>query len=276
MSGNERKRSKRGNQLQNARPSDGAEARKRINRTIGALWIVLGCLVVAVASLLFLRDRAGKQAGWAADTLLNALSNKPAATAPPAEEAPIPTLAPVDAAAEVNATHLHDGDDGSLMTDAAYEQPDAPEMDQQELQTLINSIATSVGADGVVGVLNIPEIEVQLPIIGKWSSKLLKVSICRYSGGEPNAPGNLVVIGHNYKNGSHFGRLKKLEVGDEMFLAGLDGAQKRYVVYEIDTIKPDDFAALEPYRGECGLTLMTCYKDGTDRLLIRCEQVAEA
>ncbi len=267
MSIREEKRFRRGKR-------SGAGAGKRVNRTISVLWIALGCLLATVVVLVYLRDKAGEQAGWAADTLLNAYD---AATPGPEETPgePLPTLSPLDAAAEVNATYLHGDDDGELMTDGPYEQPDAPEMDKQELQELIDSIASSVGEDGVIGVLSIPEIEIKLPIIGKWSSKLLKVSICRYQGGEPNAPGNLVVIGHNYKNGSHFGRLKNLEVGDELFLSGMDGTQKRYVVYEIETVKPDDFSALEPYRGECGLTLMTCYKDGTDRLFVRCEQVNE-
>lgn len=272
MSGKERKHSKRTQQSLASRTDSGSGTRKRVNRTIGVLWITLGCLLAAVVSLVYLRDKAGRQAGWAADTLLNAYGTQESPQ-PEASAVPLPTLAPLDAAAEVNATFLHEGDDGSLMTEGPYEQPEAPDMDKEELQTLIDSIASSVGSDGVIGVLNIPEIEMKLPIIGKWSSKLLKVSICRYDGVEPNTPGNLVIIGHNYKNGSHFGRLKTLEVGDEMFLSGTNGAQKRYVVYEIDTIKPDNFEALESYRGECGLTLLTCYKDGTDRLLLRCEQV---
>ena len=262
--------------ISNRRGADRRSASRRYSRTIGALWIVLGCLVVAVVSLIYLRDKAGRQAGWAADTLLNSFNDTASAMAAPAnaeDDVPIVIISPKDTAAEVNVTHLSDDDDGSLINDDPYEQPDAPEMDKKELQELIDTIASSVGKDGVIGVLTIPKIDVKLPIISKWSNKLLKVSICRYQGGDPHTPGNLVVIGHNYKNGSHFGRLKNLAVGDELFLANTNGVQKRYVVYEMVTVKPDDFSALEPYRGECGLTLMTCYKDGTDRLFVRCEQV---
>ncbi len=245
--------------------------KRRVNKVIGALWIVLGCLLVAVVALVYVRDKAGRQAGWAADTLLSAINEQSDVVEQLSD--PEATPEPLDEASAMNVTYQHEDDDGALMSGDPYAQPDAPEMDEAELQAIIDTIASSVGKDGVIGVLSIPEIEVELPIIGQWSTKLLKVSICRYQGGDPNTPGNLVVIGHNYKNGSHFGRLKNLEEGDELFLTDMAGVQKRYVVYEMVTVAPDDFSALEPYRGECGLTLMTCYKDGTNRLFVRCEQV---
>jgi len=130
----------------------------------------------------------------------------------------------------------------------------------------------SVGEDGVIGVLEIPELDEKLPIIGKWSYKLLKISVCRYKGPGANQEGNLVVIGHNYKNGSHFGRLDELRVGSELFLTGTDGTRLRYEVYEMKGIEPDAFSALNKYEGKCGLTLMTCKNNGNNRLLLRCVQ----
>ena len=115
----------------------------------------------------------------------------------------------------------------------------------------------------------------ELPIIGKWSYDLLKISICRYKGPDPNEDGNLVLIGHNYKSGAHFGDLDKLSVGSELFLTNTKtGERVRYEVYQVKHIAPDAFSALKSYHGDAGLTLMTCRSNGTNRLLLRCEQKA--
>ena len=81
------------------------------------------------------------------------------------------------------------------------------------------------------------------------------------------------MIGHNYKSGAHFGDLDKLSVGSELFLTNTrTGERVRYEVYQIKHIAPDAFSALKSYHGTAGLTLMTCRNNGTNRLLIRCEQ----
>ena len=86
-----------------------------------------------------------------------------------------------------------------------------------------------------------------------------------------------MLIGHNYKSGAHFGILKKLEVGDEIYLTNAaTGARVRYEVYQIKSISADAFSALKSYKGDAGLTLMTCKDNGTNRLLVRCEQKAAA
>ena len=149
--------------------------------------------------------------------------------------------------------------------------PDAPEV--SELDATIQKIIKAAGEDGVIGILEIPKYDVELPIIGKWSYNLLKISICRYKGPDPNEEGNLVIIGHNYKSGAHFGILKKLEVGDEIYLTdSATNTRVRYEVYQIKSIAPDAFSALNSYHGTCGLTLLTCKDNGTNRLLVRCEQ----
>ena len=151
-------------------------------------------------------------------------------------------------------------------------QPDAPE-ELSDLDLTIQKIVKATGDDGMIGILEIPEINQELPVIGKWSYKLLKISVCRYKGPDPNEKGNLVIIGHNYKSGAHFGDLSELSVGSEVFLTNTKTGQRvRYVVYQIKSIAPDAFSALNSYHGTAGLTLMTCRNNGTNRLLVRCEQ----
>ena len=63
-----------------------------------------------------------------------------------------------------------------------------------------------------IGVLEIPAIDLKLPVLSEWSYPLLKKAPCRYSGSA--YLDNLVIAAHNYR--THFGKLKELETGDEV------------------------------------------------------------
>ena len=152
----------------------------------------------------------------------------------------------------------------------SYVQPDAPEVDASA-EVLANVIA-KVGEGAILGVIEIPEIDVELPVISKWSYSLLRISVCRYKGPGMNKKGNLVIIGHNYRSGAHFGRLSKLKTGSAVYLTDPSGNKVRYEVYKKLSIEPDDFSALNKHQGTYGLTLMTCQSSGTKRLLLRCVQ----
>ncbi len=198
------------------------------------------------------------------------------ATATPeaAEETPLPTPG-VDTDVIAAQHRANEEDDLEVDETADYVQPD--DVEHTEMEEIIQQIVNSVGDDGVVGTIEIPKTGQEYPIIGKWSYKLLKISICRYQGGLPNEFGsNLVLIGHNYKSGAHFGNLKNLEKGDEIYLTAKGGERIRYVVYDMETIAPDAFDELKEYRGESGLTLLTCRNNGNNRLIVRCEQQAVA
>lgn len=260
----------------------------RAIRILGLTAILLGA---AALVLLGIRFFEGEAAANNANVLLEAYKSKPTASPvatvtpavtdePAATDTPEPTdenleqtSADADADAAQNANQ-HLADDGSV-TNASesgeYVQPDEPEVNL--LDETIERIIKATGEDGVIGILEIPRFDTELPIIGKWSYKLLKISVCRYKGPAPNEEGNLVIIGHNYKSGAHFGNLKNMEVGDELYLTNAKtGERVRYEVYQIKSIAPDAFSALNSYQGEAGLTLMTCRNNGTNRLLVRCEQ----
>ena len=269
-----------------------AKTELRIIRALGLCAIVFGiAALVLIGAKLFEGEQADKNAAVlleaykAKATVTPAVTVTPsAAPSPSASEEPIGTPNPEDsdleqtnpdadanAAADANEHLANDGSNTGVNESGEYVQPDAPEV--SALDATIQKIVKAAGKDGVIGVLEIPKYDVELPIIGKWSYNLLKISICRYKGPDPNEKGNLVIIGHNYKSGAHFGILKKLEVGDEIFVTdSTTNTRVRYEVYQIKSIAPDSFSALKSYRGNCGLTLMTCKDNGTNRLLVRCEQ----
>ena len=116
-----------------------------------------------------------------------------------------------------------------------------------------------------IGVLRIPALSLELPILSKWSYPNLKISPCRYAGSA--YLNNMVVAAHNYY--SHFGYLKNLSQGDEVTLTDMDGNVFRYEVVALETLSP--FAIEEMTSGEWDLTLFTCTVGGQSRVTVRCE-----
>ena len=91
-----------------------------------------------------------------------------------------------------------------------------------------------------------------------------------YAGpSSPDFPGNIVIVGHNYRDDSHFGRLDELEIGSIVRLMDKYGDFTDYEVYDMETVASDQAEALEKYEGEYGLTPITCTAGGESRLLVR-------
>lgn len=120
--------------------------------------------------------------------------------------------------------------------------------------------------DGVdyVGVLRIPALALELPVISQWSYSLLKIAPCRYSGSAYQ--NNLVLCAHNYA--SHFGNLKSLHIGDAVTFTDMDGNLFSYQVAELETLPPQ--ATEEMESGDWDLTLFTCTVGGQGRVTVRC------
>ena len=123
----------------------------------------------------------------------------------------------------------------------------------------------------VMARLAIGEIGLELPVIAELSDDALKTAPCLYAGpSTPEDAGNIVIVGHNYRDDSHFGRLDELGTGADIRLTDQYGEIYEYEVYDIQTIAPDGVAALDDYEGEHGLALITCTAGGKNRLLVKC------
>lgn len=254
-----------------------AVKRRKLLRSLLMLALVLSLVIVIQIGVVYYE---GTRAGQSAEQLLSAFQEKQKASPSPSPEVTIPeedsqpeAVSQADIASSAGADE-HQYMDGSenQTPDGDYVQPEGPEIAERD--RIIREITEKVGEDGIIGVLSIPDLKEELPIIGKWSYDLLKISICRYQGPGANEPGNLVVLGHNYKNGSHFGRLDELKTGSLLYLTDLNNQKVCYEIYDIETIAPTAFAELEEYQGEAGLTLVTCKNSGNDRQVFRCRQMA--
>ena len=134
-----------------------------------------------------------------------------------------------------------------------------PEMEMPEI--------TLEDLDGAacIGVLEIPKINLKLPVLSEWSYPLLKKASCRYSGSA--YLDNLVIAAHNYR--THFGKLKELETGDEVIFTDAAGNQFEYKVAAVEALTPQSVEDMTS--GEWALSLFTCTLDGKNRVTVRCD-----
>ncbi len=122
---------------------------------------------------------------------------------------------------------------------------------------------------GYIGTLDIPALELSLPVMEDWSYPDLKLAPCRYRGSA--YLDNLIVAGHNYR--THFGHLKRLRTGEEVHFTDAAGNLFSYTVAELETLPPT--AVEEVETGGWDLTLFTCTVGGKARVVVRCTRSME-
>ena len=125
----------------------------------------------------------------------------------------------------------------------------------------------------IIGILTLERTAQTMPVISETNDDALKVSLCWFAGAFPGETGNMVITGHNYANGAHFGRLDKLTVGDIVTMS-VPNATYDYEVYATEIIRPDQPEKLNEVAGDTELTLLTCTSRGNRRLVVRCKPVA--
>lgn len=121
-----------------------------------------------------------------------------------------------------------------------------------------------------IGVLSIPVLDLELPVMDSWSYPQLKLSPCRYEGSAYT--GDLIIAAHNYHR--HFGRLKTLQAGDTVVFTDAAGSVFTYTVSGLEQLLPSQ--GKEMREGDWDLTLFTCTVGGQQRVTVRCERVEPA
>ena len=131
-------------------------------------------------------------------------------------------------------------------------------------------LAVEVGGGAYIGVLELPSLGLELPVMETWSYPNLRAAPCRYSGSAYQD--DMIIAAHNYK--THFGRLKELRAGDEVRFTDTEGNVFRYAVAELETLGKYDVEEMKS--GGWALTLFTCTYGGQSRVTVRCQVMAEA
>ncbi len=136
----------------------------------------------------------------------------------------------------------------------------------------------NVTPDGVIGYVDIPKIDVYLPILHGTSQEALSKGAGHLENTSFPIGGNgthSVISAHSaYPTETFFDYLPDLKEGDTFFIHVLD----RTLKYEVDQIKvvlPNDTSDLYIVDGQDYVTLLTCtpYTINTHRLLVRGKRV---
>lgn len=124
----------------------------------------------------------------------------------------------------------------------------------------------------VVGKILIPKLEIEKYILEETSEDSLKVAVTKVCGPKVNGIGNFCISGHNYVQ--TFGRIKELEIGDEIILTDTYNREIKYQVYKSYKVYPNDISCLkQETNGEREVTLITCTLGAIKRNIVKAVEV---
>lgn len=125
----------------------------------------------------------------------------------------------------------------------------------------------NINGDEFIGTITIPSINLELPVLSKFSNSNLKKAPCRYYGNL--FTNDLIICAHAYE--TFFANLNKLKQNDLIIFTDVDGNVYTYEVLEVEVLKETDVDKM--VNNEFDLTLYTCTYDNTGRITVRCNRV---
>ena len=162
------------------------------------------------------------------------------------------------------------------------------EMDEEEIEDLGSSkpqiqaasaTSTYTAPNGkkyeTIGIVKIPKINLEYPILSKTTDALMKVAPCKFHGCNPNEVGNLCIIAHNYRRkGVFFSDVPDyLAIGDIVEIQDLSQRTIQYEIYDIHTVLPDNVSdTTQKTNGRKEVTLITCTDDSQQRVIVKCRE----
>ena len=143
----------------------------------------------------------------------------------------------------------------------------------QEAQNQEQPIELQMQGHKVIGIIKIPAIDLEYPIIDKTTKETMRISISKFSGGEINEIGNVALAGHNNYSGTMFGKNKNLKIKDKIYLTDLTRRTIEYEIYNIFVTDPNDTSILGTEdKTKRELTLITCKNGRSERLIIKARE----
>ena len=136
--------------------------------------------------------------------------------------------------------------------------PDDPEKIPTEMATV------KVDGYDCIGVLSVPVLDLELPVLTDWSYAKLKKAPCHYYGTYYEK--DFVIAAHNYQ--SHFGKLSELQPKDLILFTDVSGTVYCYEVVLLETLPGN--ATEEMIASGFDLSLYTCTPGGASRITVRC------
>ena len=146
----------------------------------------------------------------------------------------------------------------------AYDGEIPEQVYDEVLQYPLTTIEQVRNSDGTIGTLKIPEIGLTVTAYDGDTFTAMKKGVGHLAS-TSCWNGNIGLVGHNRGTNDYFGKLKKLDIGDEMTYTTKLGT-RTYVVKSITKIADTDWSKLQ-YTSDNRLTLITCVEDVPDQRL---------
>lgn len=175
---------------------------------------------------------------------------------------------------ETYANYFYEATDFNDRISARDDQLFMSDEEMAEYNELLNVLGT-----GVMGVIEIPSIDVTLPVCHGTSDNVLQTSVghLEWSSLPVGGPGtHCVLSGHRgLPSAQLFTHLDKLDKGDIFMLKVLNEVMT-YEVDQVMIVNPEDVEELVLREGKDYCTLVTCtpYGINTHRLLVRGHRIA--
>ena len=165
---------------------------------------------------------------------------------------------------------IQEMDIGQDLVEALDQEPD----DDPEMPVI------EVEGNYYIGILEIPSLQLTLPVMDRWDYTRLKISPCVYSGSYKTD--DLVICAHNYAR--HFSPVKWIDMGADVYLITVDCRVYHYQVINRETLQPGSVENMientnnttdGTVTNEWDLTLFTCNTGGQTRCAVRCARIRE-
>lgn len=153
-----------------------------------------------------------------------------------------------------------------------------PEEEEKIKKAIAATTQTSPTGDTYhsIGEIKIPKIDVQYPIVNKFTDELMRIAPVRFYGPDPNEIGNLCIVAHNYRNNAFFSKVPLLNNGDIIEIKDLLGNVVQYSVYDKFQVTENDTTSTTQYTdGKKEVTLITCTNDTLHRVIVKARAIQQ-
>ena len=119
------------------------------------------------------------------------------------------------------------------------------------------TIDAELGGYKVVGIIKIPKIDIEYPILEKTNVESLNISITKFWGNDINEIGNVTLV-----------------LGDIIELTDIQNITLKYEVFHTEIIDPNDISCILPIEeGRREVTLITCENGKANRFIVKAKEV---
>ena len=154
------------------------------------------------------------------------------------------------------------------MLEASIKDSDSDE-GEENLEEALKKNMPVVMLDGYdyIGYLNVPSMDLKLPVLNTYDNEKLKIAVCRYYGSLETD--DLVLAGHNYEKA--LGKIKSIELGDKIIFTNMNGEDYTYIVKETEILNPTQVEDM--VESKYDLSIYTCTYSGKARFTVRLDEM---